>query len=676
MSSSRSRRPSWSHPGGGDARRRPLAAQRRLLNELAGHTAGCLGRLQPRRHALVTASDDGTARIWDAASGEQVSAPPRPQRPGLLGRLQPRRHARRHRQSTTAPRASGTPPAARSSARLRRPQRPGRLGRLQPGRPPRRHRLATTAPPDLGRRQRRSTAGRGHGTANSAAFSPDGTRVVTASATTARRRIWDAASGETRWPAVATASRAVAAFSPDGTRVVTATEDGTARIWDAASGKELGAPARPRQRGRRSRRLQPRRHPRRHRQRTTARRGSGTPPAARSWRSCCGHSGSVDSRRLQPRRHAASSPPATTTPRASGTPQRRAARAPPRPHTARSIRAAFSPDGTRVVTACDDGTARIWDAASGEELAPPARPHRPGQIRPPSAPTAPASSPPARQHRPGLGRRQRRGARRSCAATPRRGQFGRLQPRRRPRRHRQLATGPRGSGTPPAASSSRSCAATPTRCFAPPSAPTARRVVTASVDGTARIWDAASGEQLDAPARHERGVPRAAFSPDGTPRRHRQRRRDRPHLGRRHRRAARAPPRPHGWVASAAFSPDGTRVVTASLDGTARIWDAASGEELAPLRGHTRTWSSRPPSAPTAPASSPPATTGPRASGTPPAAGAGAPARPHETGCLGRLQPRRRPRRHGQPGRNGEDLRLRAVRVAEGPDRARPDTHR
>ena len=37
---------------------------------------------------------------------------------------------------------------------------------------------------------------------------------------------------------------------------------------------------------------------------------------------------------------------------------------------------------------------------------------------------------------------------------------------------------------------------------------------------------------------------------------------------------------------SAAFSPDGSRIVTASLDQTARIWDAASGKEIAVLRGH------------------------------------------------------------------------------------------
>ena len=39
-------------------------------------------------------------------------------------------------------------------------------------------------------------------------------------------------------------------------------------------------------------------------------------------------------------------------------------------------------------------------------------------------------------------------------------------------------------------------------------------------------------------------------------------------------------------VNSAVFSPDGSRVVTASWDRTARIWDTASGKEIALLRGH------------------------------------------------------------------------------------------
>jgi hypothetical protein len=37
---------------------------------------------------------------------------------------------------------------------------------------------------------------------------------------------------------------------------------------------------------------------------------------------------------------------------------------------------------------------------------------------------------------------------------------------------------------------------------------------------------------------------------------------------------------------SAAFSPDGSRIVTASSDKTARIWDAANAKEIAALRGH------------------------------------------------------------------------------------------
>jgi energy-coupling factor transporter ATP-binding protein EcfA2 len=41
-----------------------------------------------------------------------------------------------------------------------------------------------------------------------------------------------------------------------------------------------------------------------------------------------------------------------------------------------------------------------------------------------------------------------------------------------------------------------------------------------------------------------------------------------------------------GSVSSAAFSPDGSRIVTASWDNTARIWDAASAREIAVLRGH------------------------------------------------------------------------------------------
>ena len=42
-----------------------------------------------------------------------------------------------------------------------------------------------------------------------------------------------------------------------------------------------------------------------------------------------------------------------------------------------------------------------------------------------------------------------------------------------------------------------------------------------------------------------------------------------------------------GPVGSARFSPDGKKIVTASYDETAKVWDAATGKELVTLKGHT-----------------------------------------------------------------------------------------
>ncbi len=44
-----------------------------------------------------------------------------------------------------------------------------------------------------------------------------------------------------------------------------------------------------------------------------------------------------------------------------------------------------------------------------------------------------------------------------------------------------------------------------------------------------------------------------------------------------------------GSVGSAAFSPDGKRVVTASKDKTARVWDPETGTQIALLKGHDGT---------------------------------------------------------------------------------------
>jgi WD40 repeat protein/class 3 adenylate cyclase len=71
-----------------------------------------------------------------------------------------------------------------------------------------------------------------------AAFNPTGDRIVTSSHD-GTARIWDVSNGaETT---VLKGHQGVvekAEFSPDGSRVVTAGRDGTARVWDAASGKQ------------------------------------------------------------------------------------------------------------------------------------------------------------------------------------------------------------------------------------------------------------------------------------------------------------------------------------------------------------------------------------------------------------------------------------------------------
>ena len=76
------------------------------------------------------------------------------------------------------------------------------------------------------------------GSVNDATFSPDGTRILTASLDRSAR-LWDAASGKLIVSFEHQDEVSDANFSPDGLRVLTASLDNTARLWDAASGKPI-----------------------------------------------------------------------------------------------------------------------------------------------------------------------------------------------------------------------------------------------------------------------------------------------------------------------------------------------------------------------------------------------------------------------------------------------------
>jgi WD40 repeat protein len=117
--------------------------------------------------------------------------------------------------------------------------------------------------------------------------------------------------------------------------------------------------------------------------------------------------------------------------------------------------------------------------------------------------------------------------------------------------------------------------------------PDGKRIVSGSDDHTLRVWDAESGRELHKLEGHVSRVLSVAFSPDGTR-----------VISGSHDHTVRVWDAKSGtellsieghtdWVWSVAFSPDGTRIVSGSRDHTVRAWDADSGAEIRTLRSHT-----------------------------------------------------------------------------------------
>jgi WD40 repeat protein len=111
-----------------------------------------------------------------------------------------------------------------------------------------------------------------------------------------------------------------------------------------------------------------------------------------------------------------------------------------------------------------------------------------------------------------------------------------------------------------------------------------RHIVTASADATAQVWDSATGQPVGTPLQHEDTVNAAVFSPNGalivTASADATARVWIAATGK----LVGTPFRHLGSVNTAAFSHDGHRVVTASADATARVWDTDTGRPIgAPL---------------------------------------------------------------------------------------------
>jgi WD40 repeat protein len=502
----------------------------------------------PDGRRVVTASADKTARLWDAATGAPIGQPLQHPEKLYAAEFSPDGT----RIVTTA--ADGTRLwDAATRALLDGPVATDQRSTERSAVSPDGTRVVTASSEDGTARLVDARTGDvtllGHGGAVwSAAFSPDGARIVTAS-DDRTARLWDGKNGALLKTLRHEGGVRSAVFSADGTRVVTASEDRTARLWDAASGGPVGSPLR-------------------HEDKvwSAAFSPDGTrvvtaskDHTARLWDARPGTAGAVPLRHDGPVHFAAFDRDGSRVVTVSdGSAQLWNARtgAPlgaPLSHEADVVNAAaFSPDGRLLVTAAVDpdtqrGTARVWDVPTGTLSGEPLR-HPDGGVSAVAFSrdgarivtasedftarlwdVATRTQIEALRHNEPVTGRPLMVTRRNSAQTAARGDRGRQYGALLGRRQR-----PRDRGRGAAARRARLVGGVQ---------PAGTRVVTASANQRAQVWDVASGQPVGAPLRHD------------------------------------AP------VRHAAFSPDGALVVTASADGTARLWDAGTGAPVGePLR--------------------------------------------------------------------------------------------
>ncbi|MFS8980799.1 TIR domain-containing protein [Cupriavidus necator] len=516
--------------------------------QLTGHQGPVRSAaFSPNGQRVVTASEDNTARVWDARTGQMIAQ--------LAGHQEAVRSAAFSPNGQRVVTASEDNTArvwdARTGqmiAQLAGHQEAVRSAAFSPG-----GQRVVTASEDHTAQVWEVTTGKqiavlsGHQQpVVSASFSPDGQRVVTAS-WDKTARVWDAATGQPIAQLIGhQRALASAALSPDGQWAVTASDDNAARIWDASTGQQI-AQLTGHQDSVHSAVFSP------DGERVLTASWDNT---ARVWEARTGqpiaqfkgHQGRVVFASFSPDGQRVVTASEDKTARVWGT---RAGQpiAQLIGHQDSVHSAVFSPDGQRVVTASEDKTARVWDARNGQPIA--LLTGHQGLVR------SAAFSPDGER-----------------VVTASDDKTARVWDARNGGQIWQLA-GHQGAVASAAFS------------------PDGQRVVTASEDKTARVWDARTGSQLAQLAGHQGAVVSAAFSLDGqlvvTASWDKTARVWNARTGQTiaqligHQRA----------LASAAFSPDGQRVVTASFDTTARVWDARTGQMIAPFTGHQElVWSS------------------------------------------------------------------------------------
>ncbi|HEX3758836.1 MAG TPA: hypothetical protein VHW23_09030, partial [Kofleriaceae bacterium] len=313
-------------------------------------------------------------------------------------------------------------------------------------------------------------------------------------------------------------------FSADGARVVTGCADGTARVWDAATGAPLTPPLH---------------HPM---PVTGARiRGDGTRILTVS-----------DDHIVRIWEVTASPPP------------------PIELHHAATVNAAvFSADGTLVATASDDRTARLWSVATGQPAIPPLVHDTPvtGVVLSPDG--ARIATTVSESHHATF---SQEGGQVAVTVSDVRGAA--LWNARTGARIAELEEEP-VTAPGPLSTRAHSMVATSATFSAD-----SRRMVTTGTDRVALVWDATTGKTILPPLKHDVELGTAAFSPDGA------QIATVDLLG--HVRLWNATTGAPASIAIAApavarvtYSRDGKRMMLACDDKRVRIWDPANGTELA-----------------------------------------------------------------------------------------------